>query len=64
MNRRNLLKSTMIAGAGVLLTGNAVSAAILNADNTGEAVSQNSGSAFFYWKIPKEKVIAQKTFRP
>lgn len=45
MNRRELLKSTMIAGAGVLLTGNAVSAAILNADNTGEAVSQNSGSA-------------------
>jgi aryl-alcohol dehydrogenase-like predicted oxidoreductase len=45
MNRRTLLKSTIMAGAGALLTGNTVSAADSNAGSAGEAVPQNSGSA-------------------
>ena len=44
MNRRKLLKSTVMAGAGVILTGNTVSAVIPNAGSAGEAGSQNGGS--------------------
>ncbi len=49
MNRRELLKSTVIAGAGALLTGNAVSAAVPNAGagnaGAGQAALGNNGSA-------------------
>ena len=44
MNRRKLLKSTVMAGAGVILTGNTVSAVVSNAGSAGEADSQNGGS--------------------
>jgi aryl-alcohol dehydrogenase-like predicted oxidoreductase len=47
MNRRKLLKSTLMAGAGAMLTGNSVSAAVSNSGSggKGEAVLPNSGSA-------------------
>lgn len=45
MNRRKLLKSTIMAGAGALLTGNKILAAVSNTDNQDEAVPQNNGSA-------------------
>lgn len=44
MNRRKLLKSTVMAGAGVILTGNTVSAVVSNGGSAGEADSQNGGS--------------------
>ena len=44
MNRRKLLKSTVMAGAGVILTGNTVSAVVSNEGSAGEADSQNGGS--------------------
>lgn len=43
MNRRELLKSTVIAGAGVMLTGKTVSAAVPKA-GAGEAVPENGAS--------------------
>ncbi len=44
MNRRELLKSTAIAGAGAMFTGTTMTAAVANA-GAGQAVADNAGSA-------------------
>ena len=44
MNRRELLKSTVIAGAGAMFTGNTLSAAVPNA-GAGQVALDNGGSA-------------------
>ncbi len=44
-NRRKLLKSTIMAGAGAMLTANIIPTAVLNAGNVGEVAPQNGGSA-------------------
>lgn len=45
MNRRKLLKSSLMAGAGALFSGNRISAAESNAGNEGEGLPDKHGSA-------------------
>src|SRR5687768_16847173 len=44
-NRRKLLKSTIMAGAGAMLTASTIPTAVMKAGNVGEVAPQNSGPA-------------------
>ena len=54
MNRRELLKSTMIAGVGAMLTGNTITAAVPNA-GAGQSALAQSGSAILTKRRRSEK---------